>query len=140
MTGPSDAREHLLAAMDALQHSSRPPVSIGPASGSALAAGIGVALLGSASDGWLRGLTFVGGLALLALAFAVPHLLRRRAGVHGYRGPARRDNIVYLLVAVVLAVTGFGADSDLALIFDGLGVVVAVCWFLVLRGVLGTAR
>lgn len=51
-----------------------------------------------------------------------------------------KNKVVYLLLAVVLAITGFGAHADLALIFAGPGNVVAVCWFRVLRGLLGTAR
>ena len=73
------------------------------------------------------------GVVLLALAFLLPTLARSRAGLHGYRGQTRTDNLVFLIVAVVLVVCAFSATTTTTVIYIGLGVVAAITYFLVLR-------
>lgn len=131
------ARQQAAEAREAFRASSRPPIALVPSLLSALAAGAGVVLLGASSDGWVRAVTFVGGLLLLAVAFALPDAVRKRSGLYGYRGQVQRDNVVFLISAVVLAVAGFSATTTLSTIFVGVGVVVAVAYFLLLRGRFG---
>lgn len=138
MKPPHEAAQQADAALAAFQSSSRPTVPLAPAAGAALAAGVGVALLGQPADGWGRAGLLVLAVILVGVAAAIPTALRNRAGLHGYRGQVRRDNLVFVLVAAVLLVAGLGATSTLGVIYVGIGVVVAVGWFLLLRNRFGT--
>ena len=134
------ARQQAAEARDAFRHSSRPPLALVPSLVSALAAGVGVALLGASNNGWVHAAAFVVGVVLVLAAGAIPDILRKRAGLYGYRGQVQRDNLVFLICAVVLAVTGLNATATLSTIFVGIGAVVAITYFLVLRGRFGTPR
>jgi hypothetical protein len=99
-----------------------------------------VALLGASNNGWVHAVVFVVGVLLVLAAGALPDILRKRAGLYGYRGQVQRDNQVFVIVAVVLAITGLNATATLSTIFVGIGAVVAITYFLVLRGRFGTPR
>ncbi len=115
---------------------SRPTMPRSVCAVSALCAGTGVALVAQGQTGWQH----VAFLAVGVLCFAAAHLFptyaRRQRGLHGYRGWTRTENTTFLLCAVVLAICGFGASPGLVWIFSGLGVVTAVAWYAMLRGVL----
>lgn len=134
------ARQQAAEARDAFSHSSRPPLALVPSLVSALAAGVGVALLGASNNGWVHAVVFVVGVLLVLAAGAIPDILRKRAGLYGYRGQVQRDNQVFVIVAVVFAVVGLNATATLSTIFVGIGAVVAITYFLVLRGRFGTPR
>ena len=109
----------------------------------ALFAGSGVALVAQGSPGWRHLAFLVAGLVCFAAAHVMPTVARRRRGLYGYRGWSRTENTTFLLCAVVLVVCGFSTSAELALIFSGLGVVAALAWYAMLRGVLvagGTTR
>lgn len=126
--------QQFLAEVQAAQAASglpRPPVGL--ALVAALAAGSGVALVGQPStSGWLHACLLVAGVALIALAFAIPVIHRARVGLHGFAGRVKSDNLVFLLCAVSLLINGIHADRALGLIYLGIGVVVAVGYFLLL--------
>jgi len=134
------ARQQAAEARDAFRHSSRPPLPPLPRFVLALAAGVGVALLGASNNGWVHAAVFVVGVLLVLAAGALPDILRKRAGLYGYRGQVQRDNLVFLICAVVLAVVGLNATATLSTIFVGIGAFVAIAYFLVLRGRFGTPR
>jgi hypothetical protein len=144
------ARQQAAEARDAFTHSSRPPLALVPSLVSALAAGVGVALfgaagvgvalLGASNNGWVHAAAFVVGMLLVLAAGAFPNFLRKRAGLYGYRGQVQRDNQVFLIGAVALAVCGLNATATLSTIYVGIGAVVAITYFLVLRGRFGTPR
>lgn len=135
------ARQQATEARDAFRHSSRPPLALVPSLVSAFAAGAGVALLGaSPSSGWVKAGTFVVGLLLVTAAFAGPDIVRRRSGLHGHRGQVKRDNTVFLICGVVLAMAGLNATEVLSAIFVGVGVFVAIAYFLLLRSRFGTPQ
>ena len=135
------ARQQAAEARDAFRHSSRPPLALVPSLISALAAGVGVAMVGaSPSSGWVKAATFVVGLLLVAVAFAVPAILRKRSGLHGHRGQVKRDNTVFLICGVVLAMAGLDTTEALSAIFVGVGVFVAIAYFLLLRSRFGTRQ
>ena len=134
------ARQQAAEARDAFSHSSRPPLALVPSLVSALAAGVGVVLLGASKSGWVHAAVLVVGVLLVLVAGALPVILRKRAGLHGYRGQVQRDNQVFVIVAVVLVITGLNATATLSTIFVGIGAVVAITYFLVLRGRFGTPR
>lgn len=135
------ARQQAAEARDAFRHSSRPPLALLPSLALALAAGVGVALLGaSPSSGWLKVATFVVGLLLVTAAFAVPDMLRKRSGLHGYRGQVKRDNLVFLICGVVVGMAGLNTTAALSVIFVGVGVFVAIVYFLLLRSRFGTPQ
>lgn len=128
-------QQSLAQAHAAYAASSRPVVPIGLSLLSALSGGIGVALVGQSPDqGWLRAALLVGGIALMGAAFLVPTRYRGRSGLHGVRGRVRTDNTVFLVCAVVLLITGLNANSTLSAIYIGIGIFVAVVYFLLLRG------
>ncbi|WP_432506737.1 hypothetical protein [Kineococcus arenarius] len=58
---------------------------------------------------------------LFAAAHLLPTALRRRRGLHGYRGWTRTENTTFLLVAVPLVISGFAGGRELAWIFTGPG-------------------
>lgn len=93
----------------------------------------------SPPQGWPRVALLVGGLALMGAAFVIPAAYRRQAGLHGFRGRVRSDNIVFFICAVALVVNGLNANSTLSAIYVGIGVMVAVAYFLLLRGRPGTS-
>ena len=99
-----------------------------------------MALFGASNNGWVHAAAFVVGVLLVLAAGALPHILRKRAGLYGYRGQVRRDNQVFLICAVVLAVVGLNATATLSTIFVGIGAFVAIAYFLVLRGRFWTPR
>jgi hypothetical protein len=144
------ARQQAAEARDAFSHSSRPPLALVPSLVSALAAGVGVALfgaagvgvalLGASNSGWVDAAVFVVGMLLVLAAGAFPNFLRKRAGLYGYRGQVQRDNQVFLICAVALAVCGLNATATFSTIYVGIGAVVAITYFLVLRGRFGTPR
>jgi len=134
------ARQQAAEARDAYSHSSRPPLTLVPSLVSALAAGVGVALLGASNNGWVHAAVFVVGVLLVLAAGALPDILRKRAGLYGYRGQVQRDNQVFVIVAVVFGVCGLNATATLSTIFVGIGAVVAITYFLVLRRRFGTPR
>lgn len=134
------ARQQAAEARDAFRHSSRPPLALVPSLASALAAGVGVALWGaSPSSGWVRAGTFVTGLLLVTVAFAVPNMLRKRSGLYGHRGQVKRENTVFLLCGVVLVMSGMSTPQELGAraIFVGVGAFVTIMYFLLLRGRFG---
>ena len=132
------ARESLNEARAAEAASSRPPLPAWLSTVSAVAAGAGVALVGQSPDqGWSRALVLVAGLVLIAAAYLLPTSYRSRRGLHGFRGRVHSDNVVFLICAVALVVTGFNADSTLSTIYVGIGVAVAVAYYLLLRGRFG---
>ncbi|WP_432537276.1 hypothetical protein [Kineococcus arenarius] len=115
---------------------SRPALPRATCALSALCAGAGVASVAQGRPGWQH-LAFVAAAVLLfAAAHLLPTALRRRRGLHGYRGWTRTENTTFLLVAVSLVISGFAGGRELAWIFTGLGVVAAVAWYAMLRGVL----
>lgn len=129
------AEQSLAQAQAAYAASSRPVLPVGAALVSALAAGGGVALVGQSPDrGWLHAVLLVGGIVLLGAALVVPAVQRRRSGLHGVRGRVRSDNIVFLLCALALLINGLNANSTLSAIYLGIGAVVAIAYFLLLRG------
>jgi hypothetical protein len=129
------AQRSLAQAQDAYAASSRPVLPLGAAVASALAAGCGVALVGlSPERGWLHAVLLVGGIVLMGAALGTPALFRRRSGLHGFRGRVRSDNIVFLLCAVTLVINGLDANRTLSAIYLGLGAVVGIAYFLLLRG------
>lgn len=135
--GTQDAVQQAKDALMAFRSSSRPTVPMGAALVSSIATGAGVAILGQPGGGWARlGLLVLAAVLLLGGA-TVPAYLRSRSGVHGYRGQVRRDNLVFIICAVALFVCGLGADSTLGAIYLGIGVVVAIAWFLLLRNRFG---
>ena len=131
------ARQQAAEARDAFRHSSRPPLPLVPSLASALAAGVGVALWGvSPGGGWARAGTVVAGLLLVSAAFAVPNMLRKRAGLYGYRGQPKRDNTGFLLTGGILLFIGLGTPQDHTgrVISVVTGALVAITYFLFLRG------
>jgi hypothetical protein len=129
------AHAHAAEVRRAYLHASRPPLPAALCALAAICAGVGVALVGQVSTGGWRYLTFLlAGVAMMATAHLIPALARRRRGLYGYRGTARTENIVFLLCAVVLIITGRNATADQALVQDGLGFVAAVAYYLTLRG------
>ena len=134
------ARQQAAEARDAYSHSSRPPLTLVPGLVSALAAGVGVALLGASNSGWVHAAVFVVGMLLVLAAGAFPDFLRKRAGLYGYRGQVQRDNQVFVICAAVLAITGMNTPATFSPIYVGAGAVVAITYFLVLRGRFGTPR
>ena len=134
------ARQQAAEARDAFSHSSRPPLALVPSLVSALAAGVGVALLGASNSGWVHAAVFVVGMLLVLAAGAFPDFLRKRAGLYGYRGQVQRDNQVFVICAAVLAMTGMNAPATFSPMYVGAGAVVAITYFLVLRGRFGTTR
>ena len=144
------ARQQAAEARAAFRHSSRPPLALVPSLVSALAAGVGVALfgaagvgvalLGASNNGWVHAAVFVVGMLLVLAAGAFPDSLRKRAGLYGYRGQVQRDNQVFVICAMVIAMSGLNAPATFSLIYVGFGAVVAITYFLVLRGRFGTPR
>ena len=134
------ARQQAAEAREAFRHSSRPPLALVPSLISALAAGVGVGLFGASNDGWPHAATFVVGVLLVLVAGAIPHLLRKRSGLYGYRGQVQRDNTVFLICAGILAIVGMNATATLSTIFIGVGACVAITYFLVLRTRFGVPR
>jgi hypothetical protein len=129
------AGQSLAQAQAAYAAASRPVLPVGTSIVSALAAGGGVTLVGrSPAPGWLHLVLVVGGTALMAAALLIPSVHRRRAGLYGFRGRVRSDNIVFVICAIALLINGLNANSTLSAIYLGLGVVVAVAYFLLLRG------
>ncbi|WP_432571719.1 hypothetical protein [Kineococcus sp. SYSU DK005] len=115
---------------------SRPSLPRAACALSALCAGAGVALAAQGEPG-RQHLAFTAAAVLLfAAAHLLPAALRRRRGLHGHRGWSRTENATFLLVAVSLLVSGSTGGRELAWIFAGLGVVSAVAWYAMLRGVL----
>lgn len=129
------ARAQADDALRAVRAASRPTLPRFLCAASALCAGTGVALVAQGS-GTAHLVALAAALVLLAAAHLIPAAARRRRGLHGYRGGARTENTTFLVCAVVLVVVGGTADTALAAIFVGLGVVVAVAWYAMLRGVL----
>ena len=134
------ARQQAAEARDAFSHSSRPPLALVPSLVSALAAGVGVALFGASNNGWVHAAVFVVGMLLVLAAGAFPDFLRKRAGLYGYRGQVQRDNQVFVICAAVLAMTGMNTPATFSPMYVGAGAVVAITYFLVLRGRFGTPR
>lgn len=131
----NQAQQSLAQARAAYAASSRPPVPVGISLISALAAGAGVALVGqSPGPSWLRMALLGGGVVLMAVAFLLPAAYRARQGLHGFRGQVRADNVVFGICALSLVVTGLNANSTLSAIYIGIGIVVAIVCFLLLRG------
>ena len=129
------AQQSLAQAQAAYAASSRPVLPLGASILSALAAGGGVALVGQSPDrGSLHAVLLVGGMVLMGAALVIPALLRRRFGLHGFRGRVRSDNIVFVVCAIALLVNGLHANSTLSAIYLGIGAVVAIAYFLLLRG------
>lgn len=129
------AGQSLVQAQAAYTAASRPVLPLGASIVSALAAGSGVALVGrSPEPGWLHLLLVVSGTALMAAALLIPAIHRRHSGLYGFRGRVRSDNIVFLICAIVLLVNGLNANSTLGAIYLGIGVAVAVAYFVLLRG------
>ncbi|RKS80587.1 hypothetical protein CLV35_0300 [Motilibacter peucedani] len=102
----------------------------------AACAGAGVALVAQGQGGGAHLAFLAAGVLCFAVAHLLPTRIRRRRGLHGYRGWTRTENTVLGLCALVLVICGYNADRDLALIFAGLGVVTAAAWYAMLRGVL----
>lgn len=121
--------------LHAVRAGSRPTLPRLLCAASALCAGAGVVLVAQGS-GPAHFLSLVAALLLLATAHLLPTAARRRRGLHGYRGGARTENTTFLVCALVLVVVGGTANAALAAIFVGLGVVVALAWYAMLRGVL----
>jgi hypothetical protein len=127
----NEAQEQLAALNKAQRASGRPPLPLAVTIASSLALGVGVALLGHGPSGfWTLALAAV----LLAVAYLLPARYRNRKGLFGYRGRVHRTNVVWALVLVTLFVCGLNADSTLAAIYVGLGVVAAATYFFALRG------
>ena len=103
---------------------------------SALCAGAGVAFAAQGEPGWPHLAFTAAAVLLFAAAHLLPTTARRRRGLHGYRGWTRTENTTFLLVAVSLVISGSTGGPELAWIFTGLGVVSAVAWYAMLRGVL----
>lgn len=82
----------------------------------------------------VRMVMLAGGIVLMAAAFLLPTSYRARSGLHGFRGQVQSDNLVFLICAVVVLITGLNATSTLSAIYIGIGVVVVVAYFLLLRG------
>ena len=81
------ARQQAAEARDAFRHSSRPPLALVPSLVSALAAGVGVALLGASNNGWVHAAVFVVGVLLVLAAGALPELPRvSRSRLLGFLG------------------------------------------------------
>jgi hypothetical protein len=136
----TDAADQLDSAIDAYRSSSRPTVPLGAALLSSVAAGVGVGLLGQPFHGGIRVGALALALGLLLVAGAIPTRIRNRAGLHGYRGQVRRDNVTLFVCACALFVSGLGANATLGAIYVGIGLVVAVAWFLLLRNAFGLPR
>ena len=102
---------------------------------SAACAGVGVALLGQPGEEGPVHLAFMAaGVLLMAAAHMLPTAVRRHRGLHGYRGWTRTENTSLFMCALVLVICGFSATGVMSPIFIGVGVVVAVPWYLLLRG------
>lgn len=131
---PAVAHEALLEARHARQSAERPRQRFAAHAFYSLMGGAGVAALGQLPGHTPGHLVVMAiGVALLALAYALPARARSRSGLHGYRGQSRSDNIVFLIVAVVLVICAIPATMTTAVIYGGLGVVSAIAYFLVLR-------
>ena len=115
---------------------SRPPLPRTTCALSALCAGAGVAFVAQGAPGWQHLVFVAGSVLLFAAAHLLPTTLRRRRGLHGYRGWTRTENTTFLLVAVSLVISGSAGGRELRWIFLGLGVVAAITWYAMLRGVL----
>jgi len=115
---------------------SRPTLARSTCAFSALCAGAGVALAAQGGPGWPHLFFAVAAVLFFAAAHLLPTFARRRRGLHGYRGWTRTENTTFLLVAVSLLISGSAGGRELAWIFAGLGVVAAVAWYAMLRGVL----
>lgn len=103
---------------------------------SAGCAGAGVALVAQGQAGWSHLAFLAAGLLCFAAAHLLPTRARRHRGLHGYRGWNRTENTTFALCALVLVICGFSTSSELRWIFAGLGVVTAVAWYAMLRGLL----
>lgn len=130
----TDARRQLDAFAVASHDSGRGRLPVLPAALAAVAAALALILLGWDAEGRLLLATRLVGVAFGCVAFGLPAWLRSRAGLHGTRGQAQSDNLVFVIVAVALGVTGLSADHTLSVIYVGLGLVGGLLWFLVLRG------
>jgi len=115
---------------------SRPTLPRATCALSALCAGAGVVLAAQGGPGWPKLLCVAAAVLLFTAAHLLPTSARRLRGLHGYRGWTRTENTTFLLVAVSLLISGSAAGRELAWIFAGLGVISAVAWYAMLRGVL----
>ena len=115
---------------------SRPPLRRRLCAASASCAGIGVASVTQGAPGWEHLAFTISGMAMMAIAHLLPSNARRWRGLHGYRGWTRTENTTFLLVAVSLVISGSAGGRELRWIFLGLGVVAAITWYAMLRGVL----
>ena len=115
---------------------SRPTLPRTACAASALCAGAGVAFVAQGSPGWEHLSFLIAGVLLMTAAHLLPTTLRRRRGLHGYRGWTRTENTTFLIVAVSLVISGFGGGRELGWVFAGLGVIAAVAWYAMLRGLL----
>lgn len=136
----NEARSQMAQAQTAFHDAGRPRLPIPVAGLSAVLAGAGIGLAGQPIHGAWHAVQLLGSIVLLALAFAVPNGYRKQHGLFGYRGRAKSDNVVFLVVAVALVVIALDTTRTLGLIYLGLAAIAAVTYFLVLRGRFGTTR
>ncbi|MGU3437416.1 hypothetical protein ACNHUS_30940 [Actinomycetes bacterium M1A6_2h] len=136
-----EARQLAAEAQQAYRDSSRPALPLPHSIAAALSAGVGVVLVGRSVDtAWLHVVVVLAGIALLALAYLIPTRNRERAGLYGFRGQVKRDHTVFLITAAVLVVIGFTANATLSTVYLIFGIVVAILYFTLLRGIWGAPK
>ncbi|MGU3437339.1 hypothetical protein ACNHUS_30550 [Actinomycetes bacterium M1A6_2h] len=129
--GPDEVEQQLQSFRRAQLDSSRPALPLTVLVTASLTLGLGVALLGWPDSVLVtRALAFI----LVAAAYLIPTQYRKRLGLFGYQGQARQTNLVWALTLVTLFVCGLTANSVMATIFAGLGIISAVTYFFALRG------
>ncbi len=136
-----EARQSLAQAQQARSAAGRLRIPVPLSLLGATAAGAGVALLGqSSARGWGHVVVLTVGILLVAGAILLPNSYRARRGLHGFHGRPRSDNLVLLICAIALLIVGLDANSTLSVIYLGIGLAVAVSYFLLLRGRLGATE